>query len=277
MPPELLLRTENYTEGVVVDGDGAIFFSMTAAGTISRLHPGARAATVWANAPAPNGHKIESDGNHVLMSSAGSMLRLDATGRTIGVVATKVDGRRLTYPNDLSLDPRRGGFFATDSGYKRTPKAVPADPQGRVYRVDSSGIVREVAAGLAYANGIALSPDGSSLFVGESVTGMIWKYPVRDDGSLCERELFVEVLSDPRAPIVPDGITIGPDGRMYIARYGACEVLAYEDSGRLTERFDAGNRATSHVAFASDGRTMYVSGGIEDESGSGAIFAVALR
>ena len=274
--PEMLVRTDHYTEGVVVDADGAIFFSMTRTGAISTFRPGDRAAVVWAYVPAANGHKIDADGAHVVASSAGSIVTLDAGGRTSGVVAVQVDGRWLTYPNDLTLDPARGGFYATDSGYKTTPKTTPADPQGRVYRADGGGAVREVANGLAYANGIALAPDGRSLYVGESVTGRIWTYAVRDDGSLGERSLFAEVPSDARASIVPDGITIGPDARVYVAHYGAREVLAYDRDGRPAERFDAGNRATSHVAFAPNGRTMYVSGGVEDEAGAGAIFAVSL-
>jgi gluconolactonase len=273
-PPRLLLRTDYYTEGVVVDSDGAIFFSMTEAGTISRLDTAQGTAVVWAHVPAANGHKIQPDGVHVVMSSIGAVLCLDANGCATNVVASKVDGRWLTYPNDVSLDSFRGGYYVTDSGYKSTPKTMPADPQGCVYRVDGDVSVLQVARGLAYANGIALSPDGSRLYVGESVTNRIWSYPVFADGSLGERSLFVEIPVQPGATTVPDGMTFGRDGRLYVAHYGAREVLVYELDGALAARLEAGNRTISHVAFAADGRTMYVSGGIESESGPGAIFAI---
>jgi gluconolactonase len=274
-PPRLLLRTDHYTEGVVVDADGTIYFSMTSVGTISRFVPGDESATVWAHVPAANGHQIASSGTHIAMSSVGAVVLLDATGRSSKVVATQVEGRWLTYPNDLTLDRHRGGFYVTDSGYKTTPLGIPPEPQGRVYRVDAHGDMRQVADGIAYSNGIALAPDGSRLYVGESSASRIWSYAVLDDGSLGERTLFTDIPLVPDTTTVPDGITIGPDERLYIAHYGAREVLVYALDGTLAERLDAGNRTTSHVDFAPDGRTMYVSGGIEGESGPGGIFAVA--
>ena len=271
----LLLRTDHYTEGVVVDPDGTIYFSMTSVGTISRLVPGDASATVWAHVPAANGHRIDGSGTHIVMSSVGAVVLLETSGRVSKVVATQVQGRWLTYPNDLTLDPYRGGFYLTDSGYKTTPQGIPAEPQGRVYRVDAHGGVGQVADGIAYSNGIACAPDGNRLYVGESSASRIWSYAIRGDGSLGERELFADIPLVPGLTTVPDGITIGPDARLYIAHYGAREVLAYAPDGKLVERIDAGNAAVSHVDFAPDGRTMYVSGGIEDESGPGAIFAVA--
>lgn len=272
--PRLLLRTERYTEGVVVASNGTLFFSMTALGTISRFVPGTEAAEVWAHVPDANGHAIAPDGSHIVMSSTGSILRLDSTGRVVDVVASRVNGRWLTYPNDVSLDPHRGGFYITDSGYKATPKTMPSDPQGRVYRVDCRGDIRQVADGIAYSNGIALSPSGDRLYISESTSRRLWSYAVRGDGALGERALLAEIQADPNEVAVPDGISLDPDGRLYVANHGAREVLVYEANGTLVRRLDAGNRATSHVAFAPDGLTLYVSGGIEDEQGAGAIFAI---
>jgi gluconolactonase len=271
----LLLRTERYTEGIVVDRDGTIFFSMTNLGTISRFDAATDQAEVWAHVADANGHKIDADGTHVVMSSTGAILRLDASGRVCDVVASRVDGRWLTYPNDVWLDQRRGGFYITDSGYKSTPKTMPADPQGRVYRVESDGTVRQVAGGIAYSNGVALSRDGVMLYVSESTARRLWAYRVRDNGDLGERTLVAEVPAN-NDNTVPDGLTVGPADRLYLANHGDREVLVYAPDGTLEQRLDAGNKAASHVAFSPDARTMYVSGGIDDEQGAGGIFAVAV-
>jgi gluconolactonase len=271
-----MLRTEHYTEGVVVAADGTIFFSMTSQGTIASMHPGSAQSSVWAHVPAANGHAIDEDGSHLVMSSAGSIVRLDESGRAIDIVASKVGALWLTYPNDVTLDPRRGGYYVTDSGYKTMPQTVPPDPQGRVYRVDADKGVRKVAGGIAYANGIALSLDGSRLFVGESLSGRIWTYAVAGDGSLGARALFAETPKTPGAVSVPDGFAMGSGERLFVAHYGAREILVYDASGALVDRLPAGNKATSHAAFSPDGSTLYVSGGMEDESGPGAIFAIAL-
>ncbi len=275
--PRLVVRTGHYTEGVVVAPDGTLYFSMTGPGVVARMNPGMTEHTTWARVAAANGHAIDADGTHVVMSSVGAILRLDGSGTAIDVVACKVDGRWLVYPNDVVLDPYRGGYYVTDSGYKETPETLPADPQGRVYRIDPTGAVREAAGGIAYANGIALSSDGQSLYVGESVTGNIWRYPVEDDdGSLGRRELLATTPRAPGVVAVPDGCTVAADGRLFVAHYGAREILVYAPDGALIDRLPSGNKTTSHVAFSPDGRTLYVSGGIEDESGPGAIFALAL-
>jgi gluconolactonase len=276
MAPRLVVRTDRYTEGVVVARDGTVFFSMTSASTIVRMLADGSEYAIWAHVPAANGHAIDTDGSHVVMSSVGSILRLDGSGTTVDVVATQVDGRWLTYPNDVALDTARGTFYITDSGYKKTPTELPADPQGRVYLIDRNDRVREVAAGIAYANGIGLTRDGASLYIGESVTGTIWRYPVRADGSLGDRTLFAQTPRTPGTVTVPDGFVIASDGRLLVAHYGAGEILVYAPDGTLVDRLAAGNRTTSHAAFSPDERTLYVSGGIDDESGPGAIFAIAV-
>ena len=275
--PRLLIRTEHYTEGVLLARDGTLFFSITASGEIMKMHVNDERATVWAHVPAANGHKIDGDGTHIVMASTGSIMRLDETGRAIEIVATTIDDRKLVYPNDITIDTQRGGYYVTDSGYQSMPKSIPADGagEGRIYYVNAGGIPSEVATGIAYANGIALSPDGSHLYAGESMTGILWLYDVEPDGTLGARTLFART-PQPGTSTVPDGITVDLHGNVFVAHYGAGEVLRYAPNGALSERVAAGNKATSHVAVSPDGRTLYVSGGIESETGAGAIYVIDL-
>jgi gluconolactonase len=273
--PRLVVRSTRYSEGVVVAGE-RLFFSLTRASQIQLcdLSREPRTAEVWAHVPGANGHAIDESGAHIVMSSTGAILRLDESGRIVKVLATEADGAGLIYPNDVALDPFRGGCFCTDSGYTTTPEHIDGTPRGRVVRVDADDRVRVVAGGLAYANGIALAPDGATLYVGESTTRTISRYPVRDDGSLGARALVAVAPELSGTLTVPDGITVASNGRLFVAHYGAGEVLVYEPDGRLVSRLPAGNRATSHVAFDREETTAYVSGGIESEDGEGAIFAI---
>ena len=79
--PRALLHADHYTEGVVVDPDGVLYFSMTEVSTISRFDPRSGAAAVWAHVPAANGHAIAHRRNAFVMSSAGAVVILDASGR----------------------------------------------------------------------------------------------------------------------------------------------------------------------------------------------------
>jgi gluconolactonase len=275
--PHLVVRSAHYSEGVVF-GSNVLYYSLTAVSQIlvCSLDCAERTPRIWAHVPEANGHAIEPDGTHVVMASVGAIVRLDESGRIAKVVATEAGGDRLIYPNDVALDTRRGGFFCTDSGYEHTPERIDGTPRGRVVRVDADNRVSVVDDGLAYANGIALSHDGATLYVGESTTKTLSSYPVRHDGSLGVRRPFAMVPSIAGVRSVPDGITLAPNGDLYVAHYGAGEVLVYTPDGRLARRLPAGNRAVSHVAFDPSGTTAYVSGGIESEKGEGAIFALAL-
>jgi gluconolactonase len=273
--PRLLFNCDHYTEGAVLDVEGMLFFSMTGASQIwiSSTREGDAEPRQWACVPGANGHSIAADGSHVVMSSTGALLRLDESGRIAKVLATEVDGEPLIYPNGVSLDPHRGGFYATDSGYKQTPRHIDGIPKGRVVRVDAADRVSVVADGLAYANGVGMSPDGSALYVSASTTRRIWKYPVHSDGSLGERIFFADVPGD---DTVPDGITVDDAGLLYVAHYGAGEVLVYAPDGKLERRIASGNRCTSHVAVDAHLGCAYVSGAPNDENGPGAIFKVDL-
>ncbi len=276
--PQLFLHCDHYTEGVVIDAAGKLFFSMTGVSEIwtSPTIEADGSARLWAHVPGANGHAIATDGFHVVMSSTGAFLRLDETGRIVKVIATDADRQPLIYPNGVSLDVHRGGFYATDSGYKRTPSRIDGTPKGRIVRVDAHDRFSVVADGLAYANGIGMSPDGSALYASASTTCDIWKYRVHEDATLGERELFAHRPAHGADQAVLDGITVDGDGFLFVAHYGAGEVLVYAPDGTLERHIASGNRCTSHVAIDPRLGCAYVSGAPDDESGPGAIFKVVL-
>src|ERR1700687_5343245 len=81
--PVEVLRTNDYSEGPVVDRNGNIYFSHER--LITRLAPDG-SATEWARTTAPNGHKILPNGEHLVCDGQRhAVLRLDASGREVGV------------------------------------------------------------------------------------------------------------------------------------------------------------------------------------------------
>src|SRR5438874_12450021 len=86
LPPEIAVkpvevhRTGDYSEGVVVDHEGNLYFSHGR--VITKLRPDGTHAETWAETGAPNGHKVLADGTH-LVCDAGrhAVLHLDADGK----------------------------------------------------------------------------------------------------------------------------------------------------------------------------------------------------
>jgi gluconolactonase len=77
--PHEVVRTGDYSEGVVVDHDGNLYFSHN--GVVTKVAPDGK-ATEWARTGNPNGHKILGDGTHLICDAGHhAILHVDANGR----------------------------------------------------------------------------------------------------------------------------------------------------------------------------------------------------
>ncbi|MEO6812206.1 MAG: hypothetical protein ABI353_24115, partial [Isosphaeraceae bacterium] len=68
--PAEVVRTGDYSEGVVVDHEGNLYFSHGKVITKVHLNGATPRAEVWAETGAPNGHKILSDGTHLVCDAS---------------------------------------------------------------------------------------------------------------------------------------------------------------------------------------------------------------
>lgn len=257
--PVEVLRTGDYSEGVVLDHDGNLYFSHEK--IITRTRPDGSNPATWAETGAPNGHKILADGTH-LVCDAGrhAVLKLDADGKILGNASDRSDGQPLRGPNDLTLDTPHRGFYFTDPGGSDRDK-----PIGTVHYVDAQGITHTVATGLAFPNGIALRPDGKELLVAESQRNRILAYPVEAPGKLGPMRVLADLPDHPGGMVEdnqPDGIALDAAGNLYVAHYGMRSVQVVSPQGEVIRTYPGGNRTTSNVAFAGpELRQLFVTGG----------------
>ena len=105
----------------------------------------------------------------------GSIQRVDLA---TGAVETIYDGLRS--PNDIVFDAD-GGLWFTDYGKQRERD----EDRGVVcYGRPDGAELRRVIAPLLRPNGIALSPDGATLYVAETPTGRLWRWTVTGPGEV---------------------------------------------------------------------------------------------
>ena len=101
--PAEVVRTGDYTEGVVVDHQGNLYFSHEK--IVTKVTPDGKAST-WAQTGSPNGHKVLADGSHLICdASRHALLHLDAAGKELKPAATESDGQAAARPK--RLDARR--------------------------------------------------------------------------------------------------------------------------------------------------------------------------
>jgi gluconolactonase len=281
LPPEAsvkavkVVEVPGYSEGVVVDRDGAVYISDVYHGMIYRIGADG-AAKEWATTGAPNGHKILPDGTHLVCDgSRRAVLRLDSAGKIMGEASSESDGKPLRAPNDLTLDPR-GGFYFTDPG-----GSSPANPIGTVHYVDAKGKTHLAASGLAFPNGIVLRPDGKRLLVGESHHNRILSYEVIAPGKLGKMTVFANLPTKGEGQIgnEPDGMCLDAQGNLFVAHYGMRQVQVFSPQGKILRRYGAGNLTTSNVAFGGPRMDqLYVTGALgEEKTTPGGLFRLDLK
>lgn len=268
--PTLVLQTERYTEGVVYDDQGNLYFSQTKAGTISVLTPEG-SCQIWATVEGANGHKILPDKTHVV-AAKNAVVQLDANGQILNTIR-HFNGEQLVYPNDITVDPE-GGFYFTDSG-------VPdlQNPTGCVYYVDAEGQLSQVTTGIAFANGLVLTPDRQHLFVAESLQNRILAYKLTSAGAVGASRVFADLPLKQGDQIdnQPDGLCLDALGNLYVAHYGMRQVVVLAPTGQIIRQYTSGNLTTSNCTFGgANGDQLFVSGGIETEAGAGGIFRLDL-
>ena len=255
--PVEVVRTNDYTEGVVVDHDGNLYFSHEK--IVTKVTPDGK-ASLWAKTGSPNGHKVLSDGTHLICdASRHALLHLTADGTELKPAATESDGAPLRGPNDLTLDTLSGGVYFTDPA-----GSDEKNPDGTVHYLDSRGTCHTAARRIAFPNGIVIRPGGNELLVAESKRNRILKFPILEPGKLGEFSVLVDLPRKGAGQIdnQPDGIALDADGNLYVAHYGMRQVQVISPLGKLTKHYPGGNLTTSNVAFAGPAMDrLYLTGG----------------
>jgi len=112
------------------------------------------------------------------------------------VVVDRFEGKRFNSPNDLVWAPN-GDLYFTDPSYGlRGLNADPAKelPFNGVFRLTPSGELSVVTRDLTFPNGVALSPDGRTLYIGISdpENPYVMAYDVPADGKFGKGRIFVD-------------------------------------------------------------------------------------
>lgn len=169
----------------------------------------------------PLGIEVAGDGSLIVANAELGLQRIAADG-TVTTLVDKIDGAALENANNLGIAPDGTIYFSqsstkfTAAGFGGSYKASLLDilehgSHGNVYSfAPESGEVVRVMTGLNYANGVAVSDDGSFLLVAETGHYRILKHWLSGD-----LQGTTEVLLD-NLPGFPDNIKNGMNGRFWI-------------------------------------------------------------
>ena len=233
---------ELYKPSVLLDGlayvesprwhDGRLWFShwgceeilaVDVDGNCEVVAPG-RPGMGWATAWLPDGRLLvtgetllrrEADGSFVEHADLRSVC-------TAGGDEIVVDGRGNIYVNSIEFDFVSGG-----------------EPTGGVIAlVTPDGSVRQAAGDLVFPNGMAITPDNTTLIVAESFAHRLTAFDIADDGGLSNRRVWAD-LGDG----APDGICLDAEGAVWCADVPNQRAMRVSEGAETLDTVELAHRA----------------------------------
>jgi len=255
--PRLFVGGQSFPEGPCFDTQGNLFVCNRWDGFIIKVRPDGHCSQFVATGGKPNGCRFHRDGRLFIADIGRREILAAAPDGTLEVIISTFAGQPLLGPNDLIFDSG-GALYFTDPGLGSLLKP------GRVFRWRPERAMVLLASDLIYPNGIALSGDERLLYVAETGANRVSRFHIAEDGSLDQREVFVQfeqgVGAEGRGP---DGMAMGEDGNLYVAHRGTGAVIVVDAAGGIVTRIPSGGALPTNLAFSET--SLYVT---EDETGA---------
>ena len=213
-------------EDVLVGPDGSVYTG-TGDGCIRRLRDG-RVEVVARTGGRPLGLEWLPDGRLLVCDADLGLLAVELGSGSVVTLTSEVAMKPLTLTNNAAVTPD-GDVFFTDSSSRFTLSDYRADifehsGTGRLLCRENSGGTSLVLGGLEFANGVALAPDMSCVFVAETGAYRISKVWLTGP-----QQGIKEIVFD-NLPGIPDNLSTGSDGLIWVAlasrRIGLVDRLA---------------------------------------------------
>jgi len=245
--------------------DGNLYYVAWTSSTLSKWD--GKTATVINSTPGcgHNGLALTKQKTFLLACDdvKGAILELDLTGKQLRRWDADSKGNKLDGGINDIVVTANGAAYATLSGpFVDPPVAI----MGKVlYLAPGAKEWVVVADDFNYANGVAISPDQKTLYVGETVGNAIFKFTVNPDGTLTNRSNFALLaLLTPNTVrswwLGPDSMKVDSKGDLYVAQLYGGRILKLSPEGKLLHTFKiAAGNGTTNVAFGEGEKDLYVS------------------
>jgi sugar lactone lactonase YvrE len=252
--------------------DGRLWVSDWGAGEILVMDAdGSRAEVVARVDGLPFCFDFLPDGRALIVHGrAGRLVRLEPDGE-LAVVA---DLTALAPPpwNDIVVEGR-GNAYVGCTGFD-FPGGEFAP--GFIALVTPDGSLRRVADGVAFPNGVAVTPDDGTLILAESYGNCLTAWDIAADGSLSGRRVWAD-LGDG----VPDGICIDAEGAVWYADVPNKRCVRVREGGEVLDTVTLDRGCFACMLGGADGTTLFVvasewrgPSAIAAEAGTGVVVAV---
>lgn len=172
---EEVSKVFSFVDETAVNGNGEFFFTDAPTSNIYRSDNTSTPVLLSSNKPGGNGIAFAPDGSrYVVSQKTNKIFKYDATGKA-RVIAEHIHGKNIVIAHN-------GNCYVTATDG--------SDKVSKIYLVRPDGTKMVVDEGLHFANGIALTPDQTQLYVTESDSHWVWIYSIKNDGTLTNKQKY---------------------------------------------------------------------------------------
>jgi len=145
-----------------------------------------------------------------------------------------VDGRGNAYVNNIGFD-FPGGEFAL----------------GIIALVTPDGSARQVAEGVAFPNGMVVTPDNSTLILAESYGNKLTAFDIAPDGSLSNRRVWADLPGG-----APDGICLDAENAIWYGDVPNKRCVRVREGGEVLQTIHLDRGCFACMLGGADKRTL---------------------
>lgn len=208
----------HFAEGPVWSYDGFLLFSDTVVDKLFKVVPGSANQVFAEHAGGAIGNAYDTAGRLYTCEFRQRRVTRTLKNGRVEVLASNFEGKKFNAPNDIVVR-RDGQVYFTDPAFGSQQDARELDFYG-VYHVTPKGELDVVARWKTRPNGIALSPNGRTLYVADSDERRVRAYDLDGKGAASKERIVVDKIDG-----VPDGLRTDEKGNLYVA---ANKVYVYE-------------------------------------------------
>lgn len=236
--------------------EGALWFADWTAGEILRIaRDGSLEVKARAAAP-PLSFDFASDGRMLIVASGERhLLRRESDGSLAPVAELGPEGGY----NEIVVDGR-------GNAYVNGPRLVLITADGRA---------SAQAEGFAFPNGMAVTPDNTTLIVAESWAEQLTGFDIAADGQLSGRRIWAPTPGDH-----PDGVCIDAEGAVWYADVGARHCRRVAAGGEVLDEIALDRAGFACVLGGATRQTLYITAAtwfgmdrMSEMGGSGCVYS----
>lgn len=177
---------------------------------------------------------------------------LVVSGREGLLLRREPDGKLLTHADLGALAPiwneivvdGRGNIYVNGGGF---------DAPGVIALITPDGLVRQVADGIAFPNGMCISPDNKTLIVAESHASRLTAFDIEADGNLSSRRVWAALEG-----CAPDGICLDAEDAVWYGDVPNKRCVRVREGGEVLQTIDLDRGCFACMLGGANKQTLFM-------------------